>query len=180
MTGAEDIVFEMIGNAHMNCYQDLQLAIEIAHEHLPVQLSMKTLTEEVVFKSTAKKASASVSRALARAVEDIWNYGRREILQSKYGFRNKPTPKALIYRLAKALQTPAKYRILQDATGKYGIVAINAAEKHWMGIAPFLKDEGKANAIVSILNQSEVPMEQFRELAFNDELLSLIEGKPDA
>ena len=50
MIGAKEIIYEISGNAHLKCYQDLQLAVEIAHEHLPVLLSMKELTEIVSLK----------------------------------------------------------------------------------------------------------------------------------
>ena len=179
MAGAEDIVFEISGNAHRTCYEVLRIAVEIAHENLPVQLSMKDLTATMIPKLDKEISATSVSRALARAVEDAWDNGGRAVLQDKYGFQTKPTPKELIFRLARAIDPPTEYRILKDSSGRYGIVVSKPGEDYWMAVAPFLKDEDKMAAIIQHLNQSHMPMELFRELVFTDIVLPLMEGKPD-
>ena len=168
MAGAEEIVLEIVGNAHMVCYRDLQLAIHIAYECFPIQISMKELTEATALRLNMKKSAASVGRSLARAVDDIWDYGGREILQSKYGFRNKPTPKALIYRLARALQTPATYHTFLDTARQYGILAKSAVGEEWIAVAPFLVDEDKAAEITHALGELDVSLEEFRELLLNN------------
>ena len=176
MAGIEEIVYEISGNAHMNCYQDLRLAVEIAHAHLPTQLSMKELTAAIVPKLESKKKASSVARALARAVEDAWDHGGREVLESKYGFHHKPTPKELILKLARAIQTPVKYRILKDAAGKYSIIAGNPNEDCWMVVSPILKEENQAASIVHALNESGMSMELFRDWLFHDGLTKMLDG----
>ena len=176
MAGSEDIVFEISGNAHMKCYQDLRLAVEITHGYLPVQPSMKELTAEIVPQLKAKKSADSVARALARAAEDAWDNGDRYILENKYGFRCKPTPKELILKLARTMKPSMEYRLWrEDASGAYGIIASTPDGDHWMAVAPFLRDEAKALAVIRVLNQSEVSFEQFRELMLSGSLLTLIE-----
>ena len=180
MAGAEDIVFEISGNAHRTCYEILRIAVEIAHENLPVQLSMKELSAAVILKLQKELTAVSVSRALARAVEDAGDNGGREVLQGKYGFQAKPTPKELIFRLARAMEPPAEYRILKDSFGRCGIVVSKPGEDYWMAVAPFLKNEDKVAAIIQHLNQSHMPMELFRELVFTDIVLPLLKGEAEA
>ena len=180
MSGAEEIVFEISGNAHRNCYEALWAAVEIAHEKLPTQLSMKELSAAVIPKLKGEIAASSVARALARATEDAWDNGGREVLQCKYGFRTKPTPKELIFRLARAMEPSGEYRILKDSTGKCGIVVSKPGEDYWMAVAPFLKDEDKVTAIIQHLNQSLMPMELFRESVFTDIVLPLLKGEAEA
>ncbi|MBR5471845.1 MAG: hypothetical protein IKU81_07000 [Oscillibacter sp.] len=179
MSGAEEIVFEISGNAHRNCYEALRAAVEIAHEKLPVQLSMKELSAAVIPKLKGEIAVASVARALARATEDAWDNGGREVLQCKYGFRTKPTPKELIFRLARAMEPSGEYRILKDSTGKCGIVVSKPGEGYWMAVAPCLKDEDRLAAVIQQLNQAHMSIELFRELVFTDIVLPLVEGESD-
>lgn len=181
MAGSEDIVFEISGKAYMSCYQDLRHAVEITHEHLPAQISMGELTGAVVPRLQSKKTADSVARALARAAEDAWDNGGRYILENKYGFRCKPTPKELILKLARTMKPSVEYRLWkEDHSGTYGIIASTTDENHWMAVAPFLRDENKALAVTRVLNQSEVSFEQFRELMVSGAILTLIEGKADA
>ena len=106
MVASAEIVFEISGNAYRSCYQYLQMAVGIAHEHLPTQLSMKEISDKVVAQLNATQSSDSVARALARATEDAWDHGGRQVLESKYGFRCKPTPKELIFKLARSITRP--------------------------------------------------------------------------
>lgn len=175
MIGAKEIIYEISGNAHLKCYRDLQLAVEIAHEHLPVLLSMKELTEIVSLKQSRRKSANAVSRALGRAIEDAWEYGDRYTLQNKYGFRSKPTPKELIFKLSHSIEEAVEYRMWKDPiTGKYGVLAVIPDENYWMTVAPSLNDENQAAAIVHILNQNHTSLSCFRELAFTDRLTSLL------
>jgi len=175
MAGAEDIVFEISGNAHMNCYQDLRLAVEIAHAHLPTQLSMKELTAAIVPKLESKKKASSIARALARATEDAWDHHGRDILENKYGFRHRPTPKELILKLARAIQTPVEYRLLKDASGKYSIIASNPNENCWMVVSPLLKED-HAVSIIHTLSEAGMSMECFRDWLFQDGLTKMLDG----
>lgn len=175
MAEIEEIVYEISGNAHMNCYQDLQLAIEIAHAHLPTPLGMKDLTAEIVPKLGSRKKAGSVARALARAVEDAWDHGGREVLESKYGFHHKPTPKELILRLARAIQTPVEYRLLKDASGKYSIIASSPNENCWTVVSPLLKED-HAISIIHTLSEADMSMECFRDWLFQDGLTKMLDG----
>ena len=192
MGRVEDIVFEISGNAHLSCYEDLCRAVEIACAHFPEQLSMKELSAAVVPRLKVKKTTPSVSRALSRAAEDAWENGGRTILEEKYGFRIKPSPKELIFKLARAMGKseeymekqiehvgePVKYRVWEGkCPRRYGIIASRRDEDHWMAVAPFLRDEDTATAIVHVLNEMHMPMEVFRELAFSNTLTDLIVRK---
>ena len=175
MGRAEDIVFEISGNAYLNCYEDLCRAVEIACEHFPEQLSMKELSAAVVPRLKGKKNAQSVSRALSRAVEDAWENGGRNVLEEKYNFRMKPSPKELIFKLARAMGKSVEYRVWKGAFPRsYGIIASRRDEDHWMAVAPFLRDESKAAAIVYVLNESQTSMESFQELVLTNTLTDLI------
>jgi len=189
MGRAEDIVFEISGNAHLSCYEDLCRAVEIACAHFPEQLSMKELSAAVVPRLKEKKTAQSVSRALSRAAEDAWENGGRTILEEKYGFRIKPSPKELIFKLARAMGKseeymekqiehvgePVEYRVWEGKNPRrYGIIASRRDEDHWMAVAPFLRDEGKAAAIIYVLNESQTSMESFQELVLTNTLTDLI------
>ena len=178
MARAEDIVFEISGNTRLSCYEALCRAVEIACEHFPEQLSMSELSTAVVPRLKAKKTVQSVSRALSRAVEDAWENGGKSVLEEKYNFRVKPSPKELILKLAQAMGIPVEYRIWEGKYPRsYGIIASIREENHWMAVAPFLRDEDTATAIVHVLNEMHMPIEVFRELAFSNTLTDLIVGK---
>lgn len=175
MGRAEDIVFEISGNAHLSCYEDLCRAVEIACAHFPEQLSMKELSAAVVPRLKGKKTAQSVSCALSRAVEDAWENGGRRVLEEKYNFRVKPSPKELIFKLAHAMGEAVEYRVWEGKyPRRYGIIASRRDEDHWMAVAPFLRDEGKAAAIVYVLNESQTSMESFQELVLTNTLTDLI------
>ena len=165
MVRAEDIVFEISGNAYRDCYQILCRAVEIACEHFPEQLSMNELSASIASTLKEKKTTPSIARALARAVEDAWDNGGQATLKLKYGFHEKPSPKELIFALARHMNTPTEYRLWKQTTPKkYGIIARHPNDSYWMAVAPFLSDESEATAIVHALNQNQLPMEQFRKL----------------
>lgn len=176
MAQAEDIVFEISGNTHLGCYEALSLAVEIAYEHLPAQLGMKELSAAIVPKLKGKKTAQSVARALARATEDAWDNGGQAILRIKYGFHDKPSPKELVFTLARNIKKPTEYRLWkQKFSEKYGIIARHIGENYWIVVAPLLNDANKAETIIHILNQTNMPMEQFRKLVITNNLLTLVD-----
>lgn len=176
MASAEDIVFEISGNPHLGCYDALRHAVEIAYEHFPEQLSMSELSATIVPLLKGTKTASSVSRALARATEDAWDNGGQAILRIKYGFSTKPSPKELIFSLACNMKKATTYRLWKQASsGKCGIVARHTDENYWITTMPFLNDENNAAAIVYILNQTNMPMEQFRKLIISDRLLGILD-----
>lgn len=177
MTGAEDVVFEISGRSYLACYQDLCLAVEIVYEQLPVQPRMKDIEAAAGARSQPVKRAGAVSRALARAAEDAWENGGRKVLEETYGFRIKPSPRELVLKLAHAMKKPAEYRIWEEAsTGKYGIIARVPKDGHWLAVVPFYTDEAKVTALIRILNRFHVPLEDFRDLFFNDRFLESMEG----
>ena len=176
MAQAEDIVFEISGNSHLGCYEVLSRAVEIAYEHLPEQLGMNELSAAVVPKLKGKKNSKSVARALARATEDAWDNGGQAMLRIKYGFHDKPSPKELIFTLARNSGKPTEYRLWkQKFSEKYGIIARYIGENYWIVVAPLLNDTNQAEEIVHILNQTNMPLEQFRKLIITNNLLTLVD-----
>ena len=180
MAKEEDIVFEISGNAHLRCYEALCRAVEIAGNQFPAPLSIQELSEAIVPMLKEKKSAQSVARALARAAEDAWENGGRAVLEEKYNFRVKPSPKELIFKLAQAMERPTEYRVLKGSCPQsYGIIAGKRDEEHWMAVAPFLKDEEQAAAIVHVLNTVRMPMEEFREMALSSTLTKLIGENPE-
>ena len=174
MAMAEDIVFEISGNTHLGCYEALSRAVEISYEYLPAQSGMNELSAAVVPKLKDKKNAQSVARALARATEDAWDHGGQAILRIKYGFQDKPSPKELIFTLARNINKPVEYRLWkQKSSEKCGIIAKYPNENYWMASTSIFNDERSAAAIVQILNQTQTPMEQFRKLIVTSQILNI-------
>ena len=91
------------GHQYRSCYHLLREAIEVGISHQPDSPQMKVIWMEVCQK-TGKKPG-TVARALARAVEDLWDYGDSGKLIAYYQSWEKcqPTPQEFIFIVSRHL-----------------------------------------------------------------------------
>lgn len=100
----QDAIQPMGGHQGKECYQLLYMAIYEARNGLPYHLQMQEIWAAVQTKAH-KKTPAAVSKALERAVSDLWEYGDRAVLcsyQSCWGYE-KPYPKDFVKVMARYL-----------------------------------------------------------------------------
>jgi len=100
----QDVIMSMGGQPGKDRHWLLCLAIYEARERWPERLQMKEIWAQVQRKAGKNKATA-VSKALDRAVADLWEKGDREVLAGyQRGWRyDKPSPKDFIYVAAEHL-----------------------------------------------------------------------------
>lgn len=97
-------VYRLGGRQHKDCYATLCYAVYAVNRYQPELPQMKTVWMDVLHLSRQPSPEA-VSRALARAADDVWQNGNRATLADMFcgQLREKPTPKALIYAIAQQL-----------------------------------------------------------------------------
>ena len=65
---------------------------------------MKTILAEVkdMMRDGKERKDSSLSKALSRALEDIWENGDRQELEKLFGYKDmvRPTPRELVCRIA--------------------------------------------------------------------------------
>lgn len=106
MKEIKDLIMSIGGRLNKECYQILCLAIYYARGYEPVLPQMKVIWADIC-RDTHKPNTSAVSRALARAVTDIWENGDRALLASYrpgWGI-DPPSPKEFIYVMANKLWT---------------------------------------------------------------------------
>lgn len=96
MKNVKKLITELSGHRGMDCYYVLCCAVEAAIAHQPDEVKMKQICFEIM--ETSGKKYKTVSKAISRAVNDIWEYGNRDKLFEIYGHSliEKPSPKDLI------------------------------------------------------------------------------------
>jgi len=99
---ARAIVREISGRSYRECYDVLTCALEVVHSHSPKRMDMRNIAAEAG--ALLGKEGTAVARALARAAEDAWDHGGRKVLEEKYGFREKPSPKELVVTLSYVME----------------------------------------------------------------------------
>ena len=104
MDRIESVFASFGGHQHRDCYKDLYNAISIEKEHQPRTPKMLELVSEVSLR-TSKRAPRTIWRSLARAVEDLWDYGDKDALISYYHSwtRYRPKPQEFIKIIARYL-----------------------------------------------------------------------------
>ena len=112
----QDAILEMGGHQGRECYRILSMAVYEAWRRQPEMLQMKEIWAEVR-KTAHKRTAAAVSKALERAVADLWEYGDREELrkyQRSWEY-DMPSPKEFINVVAQRLWRGEKPRKVQAA-----------------------------------------------------------------
>lgn len=104
-TEIEAIVATFGGRQFLRCYRDLTVAIELEMMYLTNDPQMKLICAEICHRWEGRSLSA-VAKSLSRAVEDLWYYGNKEILNEYFqDWKNsKPTPHEFIYAVARQLK----------------------------------------------------------------------------
>lgn len=95
------LVDTLAGRAGNNCYYMLTLAATEMKLHCPDRPPVMSVIYPAVAKQTGHSVDA-VSKAVARAVTDIWERGDRKALERVVGRRliEKPSPKDMLIYLA--------------------------------------------------------------------------------
>ena len=172
MTMIDEAVFELCGRPHLGCYRDLRCAAEAAYERFPESPLMREIEAEVGVR--LNKRPRAVSRALARAAADIWDHGNRALLEEKYGFRERPSPKELLTELVRSVSRPVEYLLWQEpSTGRYGIIGKSPSSSGWLAVCPFFTDIAKIEAFIAFLNHLQAPLSDFQDLFFDSELMRI-------
>ena len=101
MKEIKKLVTELSGHRGRECYYILCLAVEVVLDSQPDEPQMKQVWTEVRSRS-GKNSPKTVSRALSRAVDDIWEHGARGKLCEIFGrpVEEKPSPKDVVLVLA--------------------------------------------------------------------------------
>mgnify|MGYP005806693769 CR=1 FL=1 len=167
MVHAEDVVRKVIDVDSQDYYHVLCLAITVAHEALPEQLTVKKLAERV--RAISDKGPTAVPKALSRAAIDIWENGDREALGAIYGRKlrdsEKITPRLLVFKMAKFMDKSPTYSVWRDALGRaYGIVATCSVNGNCLTVVPVQPDVFELEAFAQFLNECQAPLESFQKL----------------
>ena len=104
MDTTESVIASFGGNQHRECYKNLCYAISIEREHQPRTPKMQELVTEVSMR-TSNASPRTIGRSLARAIEDLWNYGDKTKLVSfnPSWKRYRPKPQEFIQTIARYL-----------------------------------------------------------------------------
>lgn len=96
-------LFEIGGKQYKQCYRILEMALCIAREHLPREITLDSIAREI--SSQTGKKPLSIERAIARATKDLWEWGDRKALATYYrGWEyRRPSPKEFIYIFIRAI-----------------------------------------------------------------------------
>lgn len=100
MKEIKKIVTQISGRRNKSCYADLCYAVDIARKYQPQEPPMSIILRET--REATGKSELALSKALSRAVKDIWEYGDFQELEKIYGRQvsEQPTPRELVYCLA--------------------------------------------------------------------------------
>ena len=104
MKEIKKLVTEISGRRGKECYFILCCAVEAALLNQPNEPPMKYICA-AVRERTEKKSDRAVSKALSRAVDDIWENGDRKRLEQIYArpILEKPAPRDMVLVLAQYL-----------------------------------------------------------------------------
>lgn len=165
MNTIRHIITELSGRRNKECYYVLCCAVEIAYFYAPEEPLMKVILTDVS-KKLGKSNTKSVSKALSRAVEDIWDYGDREKLRQIYSREvlDRPTPKELVYRIAEYAKGCVEYHVYPDtATGEFGIYGHEGSTGNYAAVYPCSESFEKMERLARYLNQTRTPLSAFSE-----------------
>lgn len=172
MKEIKQVVTEISGRRGTAPYYALCCAVEIAIRHQPKEPQMKTLWMEIQAREGG--SITSISRALSRAVDDIWEHGNRKKLDEIYGHIvvEKPTPKELVFVLAQYMWTEepkVSYRVTEDSfLMRYGIIGIETESRRSVSAAPFSADPDRIQTLVNRLNEKQTPLEELEKIVLTE------------
>ena len=105
----QEVIVSMWGRLSKDCHWLLCLAVYEARERWPERPQMKEIWAAVQKKTHKNKATA-VSKALERAVADLYENGNREVMcsyQRRWEYE-RPEPKDFVYVVAEYLWNKRK------------------------------------------------------------------------
>ena len=104
MKEIKKLVTELSGHRGRECYYILCLAVYVVLIAQPVEPQMKQVWAEVKVRA-GKKSPKTVSKAISRAVSDIWENGERHKLCEIFGrpVEEKPVPRDVVLVLAQSV-----------------------------------------------------------------------------
>ena len=178
MKDIRSTVMQLSGRWGNEYYNILCLAVEAAQSAPPDDFQMKRIWSEV--RAKCGKSTDSISRALSRAALDIWQRGNREKLSEIFDRKltQAPTPKELICVLADYLRPRVEYRCWSVGFGsEFGIQASDDFGAKLM-TAPFTKNKALVETLVSALNVSQKPLEEFRMEFLTGEIPGVLTQEP--
>ena len=165
-------------------YGILFLAVQEAWKHQPQTIPMGQLCGAIM-EAAGKSSPKTVYRSLVRAVDDIWEGEASRAAASKCCGRvwvEKPTPKDLVFALARGLwgrhgnSQPrgrvVHYQVFETVgSDHYGIMACDQEPVRWVATSAFSGDRESLESCVQLLNQEQVPLEEFKLRFLTGELL---------
>ena len=177
------MIAQISGHRNRECYMILSYAVEAASRYQPQEPKMETIVSDVAVMLDHQKGGPAISRALSRAVEDIWKYGSRKELEKFWGgpLLEPPPPRALVLRLAEYVWSrrdsrgPHRgitYRWCRTPmrTG-YGIVVTTRSPRCQVIGCPVCTDLETVQRLVRVLNEEQLPLEDFEERCLTRTLL---------
>ncbi len=110
MEEIKKLVLEICGRRGNGYYYIFCCALQVAINHQPQEIAMKSICLEVQT-ITGKNKIQSISKALSRATNDIWEHGNIKRLEQILGrpIIEKPMPKDLIIILAQYIWQNQKH-----------------------------------------------------------------------
>lgn len=117
---------------HQRCHHILTEVVHLAVESYPDFPSLKALEEGAAARLGEDVTRPCVSRAVCRAILDIWYYGDRELLIRIYGrtLLECPTSKNFVYTIANYLVIHSLPQIHQEhADRAYRLLALSPEGK---------------------------------------------------
>lgn len=161
-------VWRISGRSNKDCYVVLRCAVAVAVDYLPEHPPMKAIQLDVLRRLDRPVSLPSIARALARAAEDVWQYGSRQELEAVFGrpLVEQPSAKSLVFALAEYIRGDAEPAVFYSlwpnpVSSKYGILGRSAGNT--VVVSPV---DGSLDGLISrveALNRDQVPLELFLE-----------------
>ena len=105
MKDIEREIFALGGRQYRTCYRVFYLAVKTTIASLPAYPRLADICAEIR-DGAHKNLQSTVSRDLARVVDDLWEYGDMEriVEYDRSWAVQKPKPKELLFTIAKSIK----------------------------------------------------------------------------